>query len=158
MNTKSQGETTETTVKVDETGDTNQNTQNKGTTNQKSSDKTISLEPTNKGSCFTLATEKPYLAYLHKAVELWEKSLGSGAVFDGIDLDSHIEAIVACGTRLIAIKQVGVNLVYCNIFLTVCYTKTMGTCTYEKHFQSSFTTCLLEADKIVCLSLQNTLL
>ena len=98
-------------VKVDETGDTNQNTSNRSTsqasTNQKTPDKSTSLVPTNQDSCFTLATEKPYLKYLHNAVELWEKCMGSGTENDGIDLNSHIEALVACGTRLIAMKQVG---------------------------------------------------
>ena len=119
MNLKLQEKKNETTVKVDETGDTNQNTPNKtrlqASANQKTPDKTISLEPTNQGSCFTLATEKPYLIYLHKAVELWEKCLGSSAVIDGIDLDSHIEALVACGTRLVAIKQVGGKYIDCKI-------------------------------------------
>ena len=32
--------------------------------------------------------------------------MGDGVEIDGIDIHSHLEAMVACGTRLIAMKQV----------------------------------------------------
>ena len=96
---------------IDETGDTNQNTPNRhkpnASANQKTPERqTYNGEPTNQGSCFTMATEKPYLKYLHKAVELWDECMGHGELIDGLELSTHIEALMACGTRLLAMKQV----------------------------------------------------
>ena len=105
---------------IDETGDTNQNTPSRqksgSSANQKTPERPANQktpvtqayngEPTSQGSCFTMATEKPYLKYLHKAVELWDECMGHGELIDGLELSTHIEALVACGTRLLAMKQV----------------------------------------------------
>lgn len=83
---------------------------------------------------FTLQHEQDNLPFLVRAIELWEKSLGHIAtprdqkaanvgktlktmskkpvVADGenslFDLEHHIDNLIICGTRLIAMKQVPV--------------------------------------------------
>lgn len=111
LNAQLKKEETEVAFNVNEAGDSIQSTPyrptSEQTTNQTTPDRNTSMEPTHQGSSFTLAMEKSYLKYLHRAVELWEKCMRGGAKLDGIDLSCHIEALVACGTRLVATKQVG---------------------------------------------------
>lgn len=83
----------------------------------------------SENSRFTLQQEQDYLPFLVRAIELWEKSLGpsknggqrsSNAAKSGkgrksevieatetlFGVEHHVDSLILCGTRLIAMKQV----------------------------------------------------